>query len=103
VKDIVVGKGATAKSGSEVAVKYVGVNYSDGKQFDASWDRGEDFPFTLGSGGVIAGWDEGVVGMKVGGRRELVIPADKAYGAQGSPPSIAPNATLVFVIDLVKA
>jgi peptidylprolyl isomerase len=103
VKDIVVGKGAVAKSGSEITVKYVGVGYSDGKQFDASWDRGQDLPFTLGTGGVIAGWDEGLVGMKVGGRRELVIPPDKAYGAQGQPPSIGPNATLVFVVDLVKA
>lgn len=102
IKDIVVGKGAAAKSGSAVTVKYVGVSYSNGKQFDASWDRGQDFPFTLGQGSVIPGWDEGVVGMKAGGRRELVIPAAKAYGAQGSPPSIAPNATLVFVIDMVK-
>jgi peptidylprolyl isomerase len=103
VKDIVVGKGAVAKSGSEITVKYVGVSYSNGKQFDSSWDRGQDYPFTLGTGGVIAGWDEGLVGMKVGGRRELVIPPDKAYGAQGQPPTIAPNATLVFVVDLVKA
>jgi peptidylprolyl isomerase len=103
VKDIVKGTGKTATKGSEITVKYVGVSWSTGEQFDASWDRGEDFPFTLGGGNVIAGWDEGVEGMKVGGRRELVIPADKAYGAQGSPPSIAPNATLVFVIDLVKA
>ncbi|MCW3038654.1 MAG: fkbP 2 [Solirubrobacterales bacterium] len=103
VKDIVVGKGATAKAGSAITVKYVGVSFSTGKQFDASWDRGDDFPFTLGQGAVIPGWDEGVEGMKVGGRRELVIPADKAYGAQGSPPAIGPNETLVFVIDLVKA
>lgn len=103
VKDIVVGKGAVAKAGSAITVKYVGVSYSNGKQFDASWDRGQDFPFTLGQGSVIPGWDQGVVGMKVGGRRELVIPPALAYGAQGSPPSIAPNATLVFVIDLVKA
>lgn len=103
VKDIVVGKGAVAKSGSAITVKYVGVSYSNGKQFDASWDRGQDFPFTLGQGSVIPGWDQGVVGMKVGGRRELVIPPALAYGAQGSPPTIAPNATLVFVIDLVKA
>ncbi|HET8949861.1 MAG TPA: FKBP-type peptidyl-prolyl cis-trans isomerase, partial [Solirubrobacteraceae bacterium] len=70
-------------------------------QFDASWDRGEPFTFQLGSGGVIPGWDEGVKGMKVGGRRMLVIPPDLAYGAQGSPPTIGPNETLVFVIDLL--
>jgi peptidylprolyl isomerase len=103
VKDIVVGKGAVAKSGSAIEVKYVGVSFSTGKQFDASWDRGDNFPFTLGQGNVIQGWDQGVVGMKVGGRRELVIPADLAYGPQGSPPAIGPDETLVFVIDLVKA
>ena len=103
VKDIVVGKGKAAKSGSQITVKYVGVSYSTGEQFDASWDKDMDFPFTLGTGGVIPGWDEGVEGMKVGGRRELVIPADKAYGEAGSPPAIGPNETLVFVIDLVKA
>jgi peptidylprolyl isomerase len=103
VKDIVKGTGKTATKGSAITVKYVGVSYSTGKQFDSSWDRSQDFPFTLGGGNVIAGWDEGVEGMKVGGRRELVIPADKAYGAAGSPPAIGPNETLVFVIDLVKA
>ncbi len=103
VKDIVVGKGKEAKKGAKISVRYVGVSYEDGKQFDASWDRNMDFPFTLGQGDVIPGWDEGVVGMKVGGRRELVIPPDQAYGKQGQPPSIQPNATLVFVIDLVKA
>ena len=103
IKDIVVGKGKAAKTGSMVTVKYVGVSYATGKQFDSSWDRDMDFPFELGSGGVIPGWDEGVVGMKEGGRRELVIPPDKAYGAEGQPPTIAPNETLVFVIDLVKA
>jgi peptidylprolyl isomerase len=103
IKDIVVGKGKAAKTGSSVTVKYVGVSYSNGKEFDASWDRGQDFPFTLGQGAVIEGWDKGVVGMKVGGRRELVIPPAQGYGAAGSPPAIAPNETLVFVIDLVKA
>jgi peptidylprolyl isomerase len=102
IKDIVVGKGKTAKKGSEVSVKYVGVSYSTGEQFDSSWDRNAEFPFTLGTQSVITGWDEGVVGMKEGGRRELVIPADKAYGAAGKPP-IGPNETLVFVIDLIKA
>ncbi len=103
IKDIVVGKGKAAKKGSEISVKYVGVSYSTGEQFDASWDRGDEFPFTLGEGNVIAGWDEGVVGMKEGGRRELVIPAEKAYGAAGQPPAIGPDETLVFVIDLIKA
>jgi peptidylprolyl isomerase len=81
-------------------VQYVGVSHSNGEQFDASWDRGgEPFTFTLGSGQVIPGWDEGVQGMKVGGRRKLVIPPDLAYGETGQPP-IGPNETLIFVIDL---
>jgi peptidylprolyl isomerase len=100
-RDIEKGTGATAKSGDDVTVNYVGVSYSTKKQFDASYDRGEPFTFTLGQGGVIAGWDEGVVGMKVGGRRELIIPPDKGYGATGQPPDIKPNETLVFVVDLV--
>lgn len=99
--DVVVGDGATAEEGDQVTVQYVGVNFDDGKQFDASWDSGQPFPFQLGSGSVIPGWDEGVVGMKVGGRRELIIPPDLAYGAQGSPPAIKPNSTLVFVVDLL--
>lgn len=99
--DVVVGDGATAEEGDQVTVQYVGVNYDDGKQFDASWDSGQPFPFQLGAGSVIPGWDEGVVGMKVGGRRELIIPPDLAYGAQGSPPTIKPNSTLVFVVDLL--
>jgi peptidylprolyl isomerase len=102
VKDIKVGTGPAAKPGDNVSVQYVGVSYTNGRQFDASWDRGEPFSFQLGAGKVIAGWDTGVVGMKVGGRRELIIPADQAYGAQGSPPNIGPNETLIFVIDLVS-
>ena len=103
VKDIVEGKGPAAKSGDTVDVQYVGVSYSTGKQFDASWDRGTDpFSFPLGGGQVIPGWDQGVAGMKVGGRRELVIPSELAYGPQGSPPAIGPDETLVFVIDLEK-
>lgn len=101
VIDLVEGDGAEAKSGDLVTVQYVGVDYSKGEQFDASWDRGQPFPFQLGGGQVIPGWDEGVAGMKVGGRRELVIPPDQAYGSQGFPPDIAPNETLVFVIDLL--
>jgi peptidylprolyl isomerase len=99
--DIVEGDGAEATPGSQVTVQYVGVNYETGEEFDSSWDRGEPFPFTLGAGDVIQGWDQGVAGMKVGGRRELVIPADLAYGAQGSPPAIGPNQALVFVVDLL--
>jgi peptidylprolyl isomerase len=102
VKDLKTGDGAEAKSGDQVSVQYVGVLYSDGKQFDSSWDRGQPFSFQLGGGNVIPGWDQGVAGMKVGGRRELVIPPDLAYGAQGQPPTIPANATLVFVIDLVS-
>jgi peptidylprolyl isomerase len=102
VKDLKTGDGAEAKSGDQVSVQYVGVLYSDGKQFDSSWDRGQPFSFQLGGGQVIPGWDQGVAGMKVGGRRELVIPPDLAYGAQGQPPTIPANATLVFVIDLVS-
>jgi peptidylprolyl isomerase len=102
VKDLKTGSGVEAKSGDQVSVQYVGVLYSDGKQFDSSWDRGQPFSFQLGGSQVIPGWDQGVAGMKVGGRRELVIPPDLGYGAQGQPPTIPANATLVFVIDLVS-
>ncbi len=99
--DVVTGKGKEAKDGDTVSVQYVGVLFKDAKQFDTSWGAGKKpFEFTIGQGQVIAGWDEGLPGMKVGGRRALVIPADKAYGAQGSPPNIGPNEPLVFVIDL---
>ncbi len=100
-KDIVTGDGATAEPGDQVSVQYVGVTYKDGKQFDASWDRGQPFNFQLGAGNVIPGWDKGIVGMKVGGRRELIIPAKDAYGKQGSPPQIGPNEALVFIVDLL--
>jgi peptidylprolyl isomerase len=100
VKDIVQGKGRAAKPGDTVSVDYVGVNYADAKQFDASWDRGQPIQFQLGSGQVIPGWDKGVKGMKPGGRRELVIPPGLAYGPAGQPPVIGPNETLVFVVDL---
>jgi peptidylprolyl isomerase len=98
--DLEEGSGAAAKAGDEVTVQYVGVNYKSGKEFDASWDRGEPFTFGLGSGMVIPGWEEGVEGMKVGGRRELIIPPELGYGAAGSPPAIPPNETLIFVVDL---
>ena len=99
--DVVTGDGAEATPGSQVTVEYVGALFDTGDEFDASWDRGEPFEFQLGSGQVIPGWDEGVAGMKVGGRRELVIPSDLAYGPAGSPPDIGPDETLVFVVDLV--
>src|SRR5262249_18472730 len=98
--DLLVGQGPTAKSGDEDAVQYVGVGYDSKKEFDASWG-GEPFAFGLGSGLVIKGWEQGIVGMKVGGRRELVIPGELAYGPEGSPPKIGPNETLIFVIDLL--
>ena len=101
--DVVEGDGRTAKEGDNVSVQYVGVNWSNGAEFDASWGRGEAFTFTLGAGNVIPGWDEGVQGMKVGGRRKLVIPPDMGYGEQGTPDgSIPPNETLIFVVDLEK-
>jgi peptidylprolyl isomerase len=101
IKDLKVGSGPAAQPGQSVQVQYVGVSFANGRQFDASWDRGEPFTFQLGAGQVIPGWDQGVAGMKVGGRRQLVIPSDLAYGPQGSPPAIGPNETLVFVIDLL--
>ena len=100
VEDIEEGDGAEAKAGQTVSVQYVGVLCKDGTEFDASWDRGEPFSFPLGQGQVIPGWDQGVEGMKVGGRRVLTIPPDLAYGPNGSPPVIGPNETLVFVVDL---
>ncbi len=101
--DIVKGKGKPAKAGDTVSVQYVGNSWSTGTQFDASWDRGsEPFTFPLGAGQVIAGWDQGIEGMKKGGRRLLVIPPDLAYGDQSPSPDIGPNETLVFVVDLAK-
>lgn len=98
--EIVEGTGPEAKGGDEVTVQYVGVGYTSKKEFDASWG-GEPFTFALGSGLVVAGWEYGIVGMKVGGRRELVIPGQLGYGPEGSPPEIGPNETLIFVIDLL--
>src|SRR3954451_21380502 len=101
IKDLKVGSGPAAQLGQNVQVQYVGVSFKNGRQFDASWDRGEPFSFQLGAGQVTPGGDQGVAGMKVGGRRQLVIPPALAYGKQGSPPAIGPNETLVFVIDLL--
>ena len=98
-EDIVKGKGPGAKPGDTVIVNYVGVSFSTGEEFDASWDTGQTFPVQLGSGSVIQGWEKGLVGIKKGGRRKLIIPPELAYGAEGAPPSIGPNETLVFVID----
>jgi peptidylprolyl isomerase len=101
IKEIEEGTGAEAKAGDEVTVQYVGVGYDSKKEFDSSWSRNEPFAFGLGAGQVIPGWDQGVEGMKVGGRRELIIPPELAYGPEGSPPVIGKNETLVFVIDLL--
>ena len=100
IKEIEKGSGATAEAGDEVTVQYVGVGYDSEEEFDSSWSRNEPFSFQLGAGMVIKGWDQGVEGMKVGGRRELIIPPNLAYGPAGSPPVIGPNETLIFVIDL---
>jgi peptidylprolyl isomerase len=100
--DLIEGTGPEAKAGDEVTVNYVGVGFDSGKEFDASWNRGEPFSFTLGASEVIPGWEQGVEGMKVGGQRQLVIPPDLAYGESGFPPAIGPNESLVFVIDLLE-
>jgi peptidylprolyl isomerase len=103
ITDVWEGDGAVAKPGDVVQVHYVGVAYSTGEEFDASWDRGDPLRFQLGVGQVIEGWDRGVQGMKVGGRRQLVIPPDLAYGDRGAGRAIAPGETLIFVCDLVSA
>jgi peptidylprolyl isomerase len=102
ITDIWEGDGPEAAAGNTVKVHYVGVAYSTGEEFDASWNRGEPLEFRLGIGQVIAGWDRGVQGMKVGGRRKLVIPPGLAYGDRGAGRSIAPGETLIFVCDLVS-
>ena len=102
IEDLAVGNGAEATSGKTVDVHYVGVGWSTQTQFDASWDRGGTFSFPLGAGRVIKGWDQGVAGMKVGGRRRLTIPAKLGYGDRGAGRDIKPGETLVFVVDLVN-
>ncbi|MDX6639998.1 MAG: peptidylprolyl isomerase [Solirubrobacteraceae bacterium] len=99
--DLTVGEGEEAVAGQIVEVHYVGVSWSTGQQFDASWDRGDTFKFGLGKGQVIAGWDQGVAGMRVGGRRRITIPPLLGYGKRGAGGVIGPDETLVFVVDLV--
>lgn len=101
VEDVVVGEGEEARAGQQVSVHYVGVAWSTGKQFDASWDRGDTFEFGLGAGQVISGWDQGVQGMRVGGRRRLTIPPQLGYGSRGAGGVIKGGETLVFVVDLL--
>jgi peptidylprolyl isomerase len=101
IKDIQAGDGPEAKAGDTVAVHYVGVAFSTGEEFDASWNRGAPLRFQLGAGQVIEGWDRGVQGMRVGGRRQLIIPPHLAYGDRGAGGAIAPGETLIFVCDLV--
>ena len=101
IRDIVQGKGPKAKAGDELSMQYAGTSWSTGQQFDASWDRGaQPFTFQLGAGMVIPGWDEGLVGLRKGGRRLLIIPPDLGYGPDGTNGTIAPNETLVFVVDV---
>lgn len=102
IEDVTVGDGDEAVTGSTAVVHYVGISASSGAQFDASWDRNETFSFALGSGMVIQGWDKGVVGMKVGGRRRLVIPSHLAYGDRGAGGVIQPGEALIFIVDLVE-
>jgi peptidylprolyl isomerase len=102
IEEIVVGDGTEAKDGQHAVVHYVGVGATSGEEFDASWNRDEPFEFELGAGQVIKGWDQGVVGMRIGGRRRLVIPAHLAYGERGAGGVIAPNETLIFVVDLLE-
>lgn len=102
LEDLVVGDGEEAIPGSTVSVHYVGVAFSSGEEFDASWNRGQPFQFKLGAGHVIPGWDAGVAGMRVGGRRKLTIPSAMAYGARGAGSAIAPHEPLVFVVDLLS-
>jgi peptidylprolyl isomerase len=102
VKDLITGTGATAKAGDTVTVNYVGALYKNGKVFDSSWSRKQTFTTPLSNGSVITGWVQGIPGMKVGGRRELIIPPSEAYGKAGSGSTIPPNSTLVFVVDLLS-
>jgi peptidylprolyl isomerase len=101
IEDMVVGEGEEATAGKKVTVHYVGVAFRSGEEFDASWNRNQPFEFKLGKGQVIPGWDQGVQGMRVGGRRKLTIPSAMAYGARGAGGAIEPHEPLVFVVDLL--
>lgn len=101
IRDLVEGDGAVAQAGQQAVVHYVGVAYSTGEEFDASYNRGTPFTFPLGGGRVIAGWDQGVQGMRIGGRRELIIPPQLGYGDRGADGVIAGGETLIFVVDLL--
>lgn len=101
-KDLITGTGKTVASGQTITVNYVGVLYKTGKEFDSSWKTGQPFTTTLSTSSVIPGWVQGIAGMKVGGRRELIIPPSLGYGAAGSPPTIPPNSTLIFIVDLLS-
>ncbi|MER7174817.1 FKBP-type peptidyl-prolyl cis-trans isomerase [Streptomyces mesophilus] len=103
IRDLVVGDGAEVKPGMVVKVHYVGVTFASGKEFDASWDRGQPYKFALGGGRVIKGWDRGVKGMRVGGRREIIVPPRLGYGNQSPSPLIPAGSTLVFVVDLLDS
>jgi peptidylprolyl isomerase len=103
IEDVIEGSGPEVSAGQQIAVNYIGVAYSSGEEFDNSFDRGMPFEFALGGGMVIPGWDQGIEGMKVGGRRRLTIPSELAYGPQGQPPAIGPDETLIFEIDLLAA
>ncbi len=100
IEDHVVGDGAEAINGAQVNVDYVGVAWSNGQEFDASWNRGDTLAFTIGAGQVIQGWDQGVAGMRIGGRRTITIPPNLGYGAAGAGGVIGPNETLIFTVDL---
>jgi peptidylprolyl isomerase len=102
IEDIVKGKGRPAKRGDTVIANYVGMNFSNGQEFDASWDSGQPYPVQLGAGGVIQGWEQGLIGIRQGGRRKLTIPPELGHGPQGQPPAIPPNETLIFVVDAVS-
>lgn len=99
-EDLIVGDGAECEAGQIISVDYVGISWSTGIEFDSSWSRNEVFAFSLGGGQVISGWEEGCNGMRIGGRRKLIIPPEKGYGSQGVGGVIAPNETLVFIVDL---
>lgn len=101
IEDLVEGEGDGAEAGDTLSVQYVGALYKNGKEFDSNWGSGQPFDVELGAGSVIQGWDQGLEGMKVGGTRKLTIPADLAYGEQGSPPAIPPNSALIFIVELL--